>query len=74
MTSRTAWTPPKATLMSAHLDDGRFVAWQRSSVVSSRARYAPRRRLIVSKPTATTSTTPATMFWVGEFAPTKASP
>src|SRR3954447_10130877 len=36
--------------------------------------HLPRRRLIVSKPTATTRTMPATMFCVGEFAPTNASP
>ena len=50
----------------AHLDERRSLA-RRSSVAVLRVAHEPRRRLMVSRPTATISTTPATMFWPGEF-------
>ena len=71
VTSRTAWTPPKATLMPRISTSGVCSA---TVTVSLLAAHEPRRRLMVSRPTATTSTTPATTFWPGEFTPMKLRP
>ena len=56
----------------AHLDERRSLRDGHGSVLLGA--QEPRRRLIVSRPTATIRTRPATTFWPGELTPMKLSP
>ena len=56
----------------AHLDERRSLHDGHGWILQGA--HEPRRRLIVSRPTATISTRPATTFWPGELTPMKLSP
>ena len=58
--------------MFAHLDERRALRDGHRSFLL--AAQEPRRRLKVSKPTATIRTMPATTFWPGELTPMKLRP
>ena len=75
-TSRTACTPPKATLMPRISTSGVRSVDRHGRVVLRLGHRPPRRRrrLKVSKPTARISTMPATTFWPGELTPMKLRP